>query len=320
MRSERLGFHCSPGDRFSGLVPRLKRTASMKTDHPIYLFLRSGPEAFRVLTGGLVLEGPYTACSLTIKGIERRLDGLVEPDGHAGPTYVVEFQAQASAKALYNLNTKIGLYGEEHPEREVLGIAVFLRAGDIPERPNWVHEQGSPIRCVALDSFLRELLAREPDNPFVAVFAPLIIDSDAELTERARVLWQTIQQAPVDEDTRETLSNVLEFWFFERFRGKTAKEIWTMLNLVTPIQETKAYQSIYAEGKTDGEAEGKKEGKKEGKVITLDRQLIRRFGPLSPWAAQRIAAAPEEQLDLWLDGIFDATSVEDLLGGEVERH
>jgi hypothetical protein len=29
----------------------------MKTDHPIYLFLRSGPEAFRVLTGGLRLEG-----------------------------------------------------------------------------------------------------------------------------------------------------------------------------------------------------------------------------------------------------------------------
>ncbi|WPL19368.1 hypothetical protein Thiowin_04485 [Thiorhodovibrio winogradskyi] len=28
----------------------------MKTDHPIYLFLRSGPEAFRVLTGVLVEE------------------------------------------------------------------------------------------------------------------------------------------------------------------------------------------------------------------------------------------------------------------------
>ncbi|EIC23441.1 DUF2887 domain-containing protein [Thiorhodovibrio frisius] len=71
----------------------------MKTDHPIYLFLRSGPEAFRVLSGGMELQGPYNACSLTIKDIERRLDGLVEPDGHDGPTYVVEFQAQRSAKA-----------------------------------------------------------------------------------------------------------------------------------------------------------------------------------------------------------------------------
>ncbi|EIC21270.1 hypothetical protein Thi970DRAFT_01463 [Thiorhodovibrio frisius] len=194
----------------------------------------------------------------------------------------------------------------------MLGIAVFLRAVNIPAHPRWVHEKGSPICCVALDSFLRELLEREPDNPFVAVFAPLIIDSDAELTERAPALWQTVQQAPVDEKVRETLSNVLEFWFFERFRGMTAKEIWTMLNLVTPIQETKAYQSIYAEGKT--------EGKTEGKAATLQRQLTRRFGPQPVWAAQRIAAAPEAQLDTWLDGIFDATSVEDLLGGKNERH
>jgi len=51
---------------------------------------------------------------------------------------------------------------------------------------------------------------------------------------------------------REIPSQVLEFWSFERFRGLTAKEVWAMLNLVTPIQETKAYQSIFAEGKTDG--------------------------------------------------------------------
>ncbi|MBK1621930.1 hypothetical protein CKO42_26905, partial [Lamprobacter modestohalophilus] len=99
----------------------------MKTDHPIYLFLRSGPEAFRVLTGGLRLEGAYKVCSLTLKSLERRLDGLVAPDGHSGPAYVVEFQAQPKAKSLYNLAAKIGLYGEENPEHEVLGMAVFLR-------------------------------------------------------------------------------------------------------------------------------------------------------------------------------------------------
>ncbi|EIC23683.1 DUF2887 domain-containing protein [Thiorhodovibrio frisius] len=104
----------------------------MKTDHPIYLFLRSGPEAFRVLTGGLQLEGAYRVCSLTLKSLERRLDGLVAPDGHAGPAYVVEFQ---------------GLYGEEHPEHEVLGMAVFLRAADSPDHPHWVHAPGPPIRC-----------------------------------------------------------------------------------------------------------------------------------------------------------------------------
>jgi predicted transposase YdaD len=52
---------------------------------------------------------------------------------------------------------------------------------------------------------------------------------------------------------------------FERFRGLTAKEIWAMLNLVTPIQETRAYQSIFAEGKA------------EGKAGTLKRHLTLRF-------------------------------------------
>jgi predicted transposase YdaD len=54
--------------------------------------------------------------------------------------------------------------------------------------------------------------------------------------------------------TRDTLSMVMEFWFFERFRGLTAKEIWTMLKIMTPIQETRAYQSIFIEGEAEGEA------------------------------------------------------------------
>jgi len=54
----------------------------MKTDHPIYLFLSAGAEAFRVLTGGQRLEGEYRFCSLTIKGLERRLDGIFEPEGN----------------------------------------------------------------------------------------------------------------------------------------------------------------------------------------------------------------------------------------------
>ena len=68
----------------------------MKTDHPIYLFLSAGAEAFRVLTGGRRLVGAYRFCSLTIKGLERRLDAIFEPEGHAGPVYVVEFQGQAA--------------------------------------------------------------------------------------------------------------------------------------------------------------------------------------------------------------------------------
>ena len=83
-----------------------------------------------------------------------------------------------------------------------------------------------------------------------------------------------------------------------------------MLNLVTPIQETKAYQSIFAEGEAKGEetglAKGKLLGKAEGKADDLKRLLRRRFDNLPAWAEQRIDTASIAQLDAWLDGIFDA--------------
>jgi predicted transposase YdaD len=51
----------------------------MKTDEPIYRLLSTGAEAFRVLTGGLELVGPYQFRSLTFKSLERRADGVFEP-------------------------------------------------------------------------------------------------------------------------------------------------------------------------------------------------------------------------------------------------
>jgi hypothetical protein len=282
----------------------------VKTDHPVYLFLSAGAEAFRVLTGGRELHGAYRFCSLTIKGLERRLDGIFEPEGHAGPVYVVEFQGQSSDKAWYNLLTKIGLYGEEHPRSDVIGIAVFLREQDVPAFPSWANHAEAPLLQVVLRRVLPNWLARDPDNPYVAVFAPLLIDDDEVLRTRAAVYWRTVQEAPLDPEVREILSQVLEFWFFERFCGLTAKEIWAMLNLLTPIQETKAYQSILAEGKIKGKIEGKIEGKAE----SLKRLLTRRYGPVPAWAEQRIDGATAAQLDGWLDGIFDAANLEDLIG------
>ena len=91
-----------------------------------------------------------------------------------------------------------------------------------------------------------------------------------------------------------------------------------MLNMLTPLEETKAYQSIFAEGKAKGEAEGEAKGEArgeaKGEAVTLKRLLKRRFARVPTWVEQRIGAAPEAQVDAWLDAIFDATSVEGLLG------
>ena len=150
-----------------------------------------------------------------------------------------------------------------------------------------------------------------PDTPFAAALAPLIVADDAELQRRAPALWRTIQDAPVAPSIRATLERILAFWLFERFQTLTAGEIWTMLNVLIPIEETRAYQSIFAKGEAKGEA--------KGKADSLKRLLARRFGPVPAWAAKRIDAAAIDQLNAWLEGIFDAGCLEDLIGPRPRR-
>lgn len=93
-----------------------------------------------------------------------------------------------------------------------------------------------------------------------------------------------------------------------------------MLNLITPIEETRAYQSILEEDIVKGEAKGEARGEARGMAKTLKRQLAHRFGALPSWAEQRIDAAPITQLEAWIDEIFDARSLESLLGPMSSPH
>jgi len=302
----------------------------MKTDRTLYHYLATGPEAFRVLTGH-TLSGPYQYSSPTLKSTERRIDALFAPQCHNGPAYIVEFQAQWIAHAWYNLLTKIGLYGEEHPSQRIHGILIFPRRTLEPKPSRWIPNAASDLLSVVyLEDTLPVLLAQEPENPFVAVFGPLIIDDEATLRQQAPHLWQAIQQAPLPQAIRLRLEEVLECWLFERFKTLTAREIAAMLQLTTPLEETRAYQGILAEGiakgkvegklegkfegKIEGKLEGKIEGKIEGEALLLKRLVVRRFGALPDWARTRIETADTAQIEAWGEAIFDAQDLERLLG------
>jgi len=267
--------------------------------------MATGPEAFRVLAGGLALPGPYRFSSITLKALERRIDGVFEPEGHEGPVYLLEFQSQSSKTAWYNLMAKMGLYGEAHPERDVRGILVFLSSDLDPHYTGgFCHQENRFFRVVYLDKFLFECLEREPNNPYMAVLSTLVLPTEL-LRQQAPRLWQTIQKAPLEPDTRETLSEILSFWFFERFKSLNKEEVWKMLQVLTPLKETRAYQEIFSEGRSEGRTEGRTE--------SLKRLLTRRFGSLPDWAVQRIEGASIEQLDIWFDDVLDAESLSNLL-------
>ena len=71
-------------------------------------------------------------------------------------------------------------------------------------------------------------------------------------------------------------------------------------------------QQYRQEGEQKGEQRGKRQGKQEGKAELLQRQLVRRFGPLPHDLVQRLTSATTEQLELWGDQVLDARSLADV--------
>lgn len=54
------------------------------------------------------------------------------------------------------------------------------------------------------------------------------------------------------------------------------------------------------------------EGRQEGEQNILQRQLVRRFGPLDAATEQRLRQATSEELERWSDNILDASTLEEV--------
>lgn len=66
------------------------------------------------------------------------------------------------------------------------------------------------------------------------------------------------------------------------------------------------------EMETGRAATGHAAGMQQGEVQVLERQLVRRFGPLDEAIKSRLKNATLEQLELWAENILDAATIEDV--------
>ena len=299
----------------------------MKTDKQIYLLLAAHPDVFRLLTGGIELPGPYRGRSVAFKELERRADHVFEPESGVGPVYLIEIQAQPRGDVYDRLVLELVLYRKVHPGRTVYGLVIFLDAGcDEPDSP-WVGSLGTGplLRPVYLDAVLAQAREREPDHPLLAVFLPLVAN-ERELAEQAPAAWRRLES--LTEPGSKVLLDVFLSWLMERHKGRNFEEIMGMLQVLTPLEETRAYQQLVGigleKGRKEGKQEGRKEGKEEGKRAgrqeearaILRKLLARRFGKLPAWVTARLKRAETAQLEAWAEEIFDAASLEELLGRE----
>lgn len=242
-------------------------------------------------------------CPAPIAAARRRADHVFEPESGEGPTYLIEIQAQPGGEVYDRLVLELVLYRKAHPGRTVYGLVMFLDAGcDEPDSP-WVGSLGTGplLRPVYLDAVLAAAREREPDHPLLAAFLPLVAN-ERELAEQAPTAWRRLEG--LTEPGSKVLLDVFLSWLMERHKGRNFEEIMRMLQVLTPLEETVAYQQLVGIGK-----------QKEAQAI-LRKLLARRFGILPPWAMARLEHAETAQLEAWAEGIFDAASLEELLGQE----
>ncbi|WP_418647833.1 Rpn family recombination-promoting nuclease/putative transposase [Thauera butanivorans] len=70
------------------------------------------------------------------------------------------------------------------------------------------------------------------------------------------------------------------------------------------------------EGERKGEQKGLLKGRQSEAARMLGLQLRLRFGPLPDWAEARLAQAPLEQLEGWIEAVLTAESLEGVIGPE----
>ncbi len=87
------------------------------------------------------------------------------------------------------------------------------------------------------------------------------------------------------------------------------------LSAIVPGQENRIMSIAAEQWKAEGKAEVKAEGRRE----TLLRLIDRRFGAASAEARSRVESADLATLDLWLDLILDAKTVDDIFA-ETKPH
>ncbi len=68
------------------------------------------------------------------------------------------------------------------------------------------------------------------------------------------------------------------------------------------------------EGRQKGLQEGRQEGRHEGELLSLERILCKRFGPVPPHIKERWQAAEPAQIGAWIDRSIEAESLDAVFG------
>ena len=281
----------------------------MKTDSLFYRLFQLWPEVALELAGVAAPDVErYLFRSEEIKQTAFRLDGvLTPPESSHYPWIFVEVQFQPCDDFYRRLFAEIFLYLHRYPLPRPWRTVVIYPEAEIERIPVGYESllDLPEVRRV----YLPELRKQQRPTPGWRMLQ-LLISEPAETVQQARELLQNktkVDGSVNQQDWTEFVETVLVY----KLPRLRREEIQAMLGLQDiDFKETRFYQDVFAEGRTEGWAKGRAEGWAEGEAQMLRRQLTRRFGPLPEWANLRLQTADSAQLEAWADQVLEAKTLE----------
>jgi hypothetical protein len=221
----------------------------MKTDKQLYRVFEVAPEwAFEL--AGLPSPGKSTLRSITIKALERRADGVIVPESPDQPITIAEFQFFKDDRIYGRIVVEMVEVQTIHPGRVVQGIIFFGYNSLDPRTAPWTQV----VRSYVLSDILKKWERKQPKHPLVAVFKPLLAESEEGLEQQAAAYFQNIKQSRLSENSKRTLEEVFVSWLEQRLKNKSKKEIEMILFGELPdLEDTASGKDLIRIGEERGE-------------------------------------------------------------------
>ncbi len=278
----------------------------MRTDKEIFKILQECPE-FVGMLAGFDDDGPATMESVTVKEIQRSMDGLVRPEDSERPLTVVEVQFQLSETIYNRIVIEMSSVQETNGMRAIRGVIFFASRSLDPAVEPWV----SSVTSVYLDEILEAREKVDDADPVVAVFKPVFEKDTERLELEAARHYRAIKNASgLSARQAEVLAQIFTHWLFERLGSRNIKEIAMILDL-PDIEETRAGKELIGIGLERGMERGIERGIVEGQELGMEKSILtiarRRFGldGITPAVEAAVRDLKPEALEMLLVELID---------------
>lgn len=185
----------------------------MKTDHLFYEVFQLQPQALLQLAS-LEVQGEYRFQSITLKQMERRLDGFFRDQQGKAPHVFVEVQGYEDSQIAWRmLNAISSYYLHNANEKDHPFVAVILFLNHKPSRLPFA----LPEECFKLLD-LEECLATLGEAPSIlTIFKPLVLKNTSTLNKQIAQWTEAIQTLPLPANQTKHALDLLEYAILQRF-------------------------------------------------------------------------------------------------------